>query len=66
MPASEGQQAIGRWARRRLTAGNRTGDGEMANAAIRTLADLLRRLGVPADRVRFQPSPGQATALAEM
>jgi len=31
-------------------------------APIRTLADLLQRLGgVPLDRIRFQPSPGTAT-----
>ncbi len=35
----------------------------VANAtAIRTLADLLERLGgVPLDRIRFHPAPGTAT-----
>ena len=34
----------------------------MASASIRTLADLLARLGnVPPDRIRFHPPPGTAT-----
>jgi Uma2 family endonuclease len=33
-----------------------------ANPSIRTLADLMRRLGgVPLDRIRFHPAPGTAT-----
>jgi Uma2 family endonuclease len=33
-----------------------------ASPSIKTLADLMRRLGdVPLDRIRFQPSPGSAT-----
>jgi Uma2 family endonuclease len=32
-----------------------------SRSAIDTLADLLERLGVPAERVRFHPAPGTAT-----
>ena len=33
----------------------------MSTASIRTLADLLDRVGVPPDRIRFHPYPGTAT-----
>lgn len=33
----------------------------MATTTIRTLADLLARIGVPPDRIRFHPYPGTAT-----
>ena len=35
----------------------------ITSPAIRTMSDLLRRLGdIPADRVRFVPAPGTAKA----
>ncbi len=33
----------------------------MAATSIKTLADLLARIGVPPDRIRFHPFPGTAT-----
>lgn len=33
----------------------------MSISSIRTLGDLIQRLGVPPDRIRFRPAPGTAT-----
>jgi Uma2 family endonuclease len=33
----------------------------LSSTSIRTLADLLERVGVPPDRIRFHPPPGTAT-----